>query len=395
MRRPGSSKRGSEELEAWMDTMVVLDAVNEETAERATVRERTALNRWRPRWLNVPRTTSRLTVIIPAYNESGSLADTIRSLRTQTVRPDEIIVVDDCSTDRTGEVARALGVTVIRPRANTGSKAGAQNVALSRVQTELTMALDADTTLAPDAVEKLLAAFDDPQAAAVCGSVIPRYVRTVWERGRYIEYLFAFTFYKPIQDYYEKPLISSGCFSMYRTTALRANGGWSSRTMAEDMDLTWSFYQAGYRVRFVPEAVCYPIEPHDFRFMRRQLRRWSHGFVQNVRLHWRGLFRVPYLRSVVAVALWDALMASFAYFLLVPLLVWRVSPLFLFCYILDTPAVLVPVLTSAVKRNEVRRALTSIPAFWVLRVVNGFFFIKACWVELILRRPLHVYEKGH
>ncbi|MBI4464803.1 MAG: glycosyltransferase, partial [Acidobacteria bacterium] len=68
-----------------------------------------------------------LTVIIPAYNEAASVADTLRSLQAQTLRPSEIIVVDDCSTDGTGDVARALGVTVLRPPKNTGSKAGAQN----------------------------------------------------------------------------------------------------------------------------------------------------------------------------------------------------------------------------------------------------------------------------
>ena len=53
------------------------------------------------------------------------------------------------------------------------------------------------------------------------------------------------------------------------------------------MDLTWTFYQRGYSVRFIPEALCYPLEPHDYAFLRKQLRRWSHGFVQNVHLHWR------------------------------------------------------------------------------------------------------------
>ena len=362
---------------------------------------RRAVSRLRPLRIRIQAKTQKplrhgLTVIVPAYNEASSVADTIRSIQAQTAPVDEIIVIDDCSTDSTGDVARALGVTVIRPAANTGSKAGAQNAALAHVKTELTMAIDADTTLAPDAIEKLLVAFDDePKVAAVCGSVIPRYVRSLWERGRYIEYLVAFTFYKPIQDYYQKPLISSGCFSAYRTEALRANGGWSTRTMAEDMDLTWSFYQQGRRVRFVPEAVCYPIEPHDFRFMRKQLRRWSHGFIQNVQLHWRGVCRVPYLRLVVAVAMWDATIASIAYFLLVPLLAWRVSPFFLLAYIIDTPAVLVPVLTTAINRREVSRALASIPAFWVLRIVNGLFFLWALWSECVMKRRLRVYEKGH
>ncbi len=237
-----------------------------------------------------------LTVIVPAYNEEASLGDTIRSLQEQTAPPREILVVDDHSTDRTQEIACSLGVTVLRPERNTGSKAGAQNFALPRVGTRFTMAIDADTVLAPDAIARLILAMREREVAAACGFVVPRHKRTLWERGRYIEYLFAFTFYKPIQDYFGKPMISSGCFSLYRTRALRQNGGWQTRTMAEDMDLTWSFYARGLGVRFVPEAVCYPIEPHDFRFMRKQLRRWSHGFVQNVLLHWRTVLGVPYLR---------------------------------------------------------------------------------------------------
>ena len=227
------------------------------------------------------------------------------------------------------------------------------------------MAIDADTTLAPDAVEKLLAAFDDPQVAAACGFVEPRYRRTLWERGRYIEYLLAFTFYKPIQDFYGKPLISSGCFSAYRTDTLRVCGGWSTRTMAEDVDLTWRSYFGGHRERFVPEAVCYPIEPRDFHFLRKQLGRWSHGFIQNVRLHWRSVLHVPYLRSTVAVAMWDAVIASFGYLVLIPLLsAVFLNPLFLLGYLLDAPVIVVPVLTTAGRSRRVAELLASPPAFF-------------------------------
>src|SRR5262245_51034455 len=242
------------------------------------------------------RTSGQVTVLVPAYNEAESITDTILSLQTQTVRPAEIIVIDDCSSDDTGNVAHALGVTVMHPPQNTGSKAGAQNFALPWVRTPFVMAVDADTSLAPDAIEQLCDAFADSEVGAACGFVLPRHVRSLWERGRYIEYLFAFTFYKQIQDYYEKPLISSGCFSMYRTTTLKEAGGWPARTMAEDMDLTWSFFEAGYQVRFIPEAVCYPSEPANYYYMSKQLRRWSHGFVQNLKLHWREVLHVPYLR---------------------------------------------------------------------------------------------------
>ena len=339
----------------------------------------------------------QLTVIVPAYNESASIADTVRSLQTQTLPPAEIIVVDDFSTDGTGAIARSLGVTVVRPPANTGSKAGAQNFALPLVRTPYVMAVDADTTLAHDAVEKLMAVFDaEGDVAAACGFVIPRHVRTVWERGRYIEYLFAFTFYKQVQEYYGKPLISSGCFSVYRTDVLREHEGWSTRTLAEDMDLTWSFYQKKRAVRFVPEALCYPIEPNTFGLMSKQLRRWSHGFVQNVQLHWRGLLEVPYLRSAVAVATWDAVFASTVYLLIVPLLALIFqNPWFLLGYIIDVPALLVPVIAGAAPRRELGRALVSFPSFLLLRAVNAVFFVEAVWSEWIMRRRFATYEKGH
>jgi len=326
-------------------------------------------------------------VIVPAYNEADSIAATIESIQAQTSAAAAILVVDDGSTDGTGDIARACGATVLRPPANTGSKAGAQNFALGRVRTELTLALDA--------LERLVKAFDEPEVVAACGFVIPRHVETLWERGRYIEYLFAFTFYKPIQDYLEAPLIASGCFSAYRTGVLRAHLGWSTRTLAEDMDLTWSLYEAGHRVRFVPDAVCYPIEPRSFTLMSRQLRRWSHGFVQNVWGHWRGVLEVPILRSLVGVALWDAVVASFGFLVLLPILAVLVSPLFLLAYLIDLPALLIPVLVAAIPRGEARLALASMPAFVVLRLINAAFFLEAVWTALVLRRPLAVYEKGH
>jgi biofilm PGA synthesis N-glycosyltransferase PgaC len=344
----------------------------------------------------VPRnTTPRLTAIVPAYNEATSVAETVRSLLEQTRPPDEVLVVDDCSTDDTAAVAAAAGATVIRPPENTGSKAGAQSFALEQVTTELVMAVDADTTLERDAVEKLLEALDDERVAAACGFVLPRHVRTIWERGRYVEYLLAFSFFKRVQDQFGKPLISSGCFSIYRTAELRAAGGWSDRTMAEDMDLTWTLYRADHRVRFVPEAVSYPIEPHSFEFLDKQLRRWSHGFVQNVRLHWRSLLELGYLRSTVAIGFWDAIMASFAYLLLLPVLAILISPWVLGAYLVDAPVVLVPVLWQAVGRGETRRALASFPSFFVLRIVNAVFILSAVWRELVIGRPLLVYEKGH
>jgi biofilm PGA synthesis N-glycosyltransferase PgaC len=278
------------------------------------------------------KTAGEVTVIVPAYNEAESVGETVRSLREQTSPAAEIIVVDDCSSDDTAAVAEAAGAKVLRPARNTGSKAGAQTFALPTVRTELVMAVDADTTLATDAIERLLKSFEDPEVTAACGAVVPRRVHSVWERGRYIEYLVAFGFYKRIQEHYGKPLIASGCFSAYRTDQLRATGGWSTRTLAEDMDLTWTMYGSGQRVRFIPDAVCYPIEPYNLDLVSKQLRRWSHGFVQNVRFHRRSVLELGYLRSMVAVAFCDALFASLGYVVLLPALAIAIDPWILIAF---------------------------------------------------------------
>jgi biofilm PGA synthesis N-glycosyltransferase PgaC len=349
----------------------------------------------RPRPLEPTPRGAAMTVLVPAYNEAASIADTVKSLKAQTRAVAEIVVIDDCSTDDTAAVAAAAGATVMRPPKNTGSKAGAQNYALQFVDTPLCMAIDADTTLPPDAVEKIVAVLEETTVVAACGFVLPRYVKTVWERGRYVEYLFAFSFFKQIQEHYGKPLISSGCFSAYRTDVLQEMGGWSQRTLAEDMDLTWSFYEKGYEVRFVPEAVSYPIEPHNYHFMSCQLKRWSHGFLQNVKVHWRGILDVPVLRSIVGVTLWDALIASLLYLTVIPVFSVLINPLFLLGYVIDLPAVAVPVLLEARKRGEVGLALASLPCFAVLRVVNAMFIVRAAWSEFVMRRTFSTYVKGH
>jgi biofilm PGA synthesis N-glycosyltransferase PgaC len=183
---------------------------------------------------------------------------------------------------------------------------------------------------------------------------------------------------------------------MYRTRALAEVGGWSTRTLAEDMDLTWTLYHRGYAVRFVPESTCYPIEPNNFLFLSRQLRRWSHGLVQNVQLHWRELLEIPFLRNAVAVSFWDAVIASVVYLIILPVAALALrSPYPLLGYVIDVPAVLVPVAFGAWKRGDLGRAIASIPDFFLLRTVNAVFFLAAVWSEMVRGRRLTAYEKGH
>ena len=105
---------------------------------------------------------------------------------------------------------------------------------------------------------------------------------------------------------------------------------------------------------------------------------------------------MPFLRSAVAVACWDALVASVVYLMLLPLVALLLrNPYFLLGYVIDVPAILIPVVVGAVGQGRVGRALASVPAFFVLRTVNAFFFLGAVWAELVRRRRMTAYEKGH
>ena len=131
--------------------------------------------------------------------------------------------------------------------------------------------------------------------------------------------------------------------------------------------------------------------------MSKQLKRWSHGFVQNVRLHWKGILplRLPEHRGRRRVL---RRRGRFADLPVRAARSWRSScsaPWILLVYVIDVPAVIVPVLVAAWRRGEVVRALVSLPCFFVLRTVNGFFMLEAIVTEVVLRRPLLVYEKGH
>jgi 4,4'-diaponeurosporenoate glycosyltransferase len=105
--------------------------------------------------------TRSISVIIPARDEAGSLPHLLRSLATQTSPPGEIIVVDDHSSDGTGALARANGARVLAsaalPAGWTG-KTWACHQGAAVAEGDILWFLDADVTLAPDALARLAGA---------------------------------------------------------------------------------------------------------------------------------------------------------------------------------------------------------------------------------------------
>jgi succinoglycan biosynthesis protein ExoO len=99
------------------------------------------------------------SVIIPAYNVTGIIGRAIRSAAAQTFPPLEILVIDDCSTDDTVDVVRALGreipaLRLLSTPANGGPSA-ARNVGLREAKADWIALLDADDAWKPARLERL------------------------------------------------------------------------------------------------------------------------------------------------------------------------------------------------------------------------------------------------
>jgi glycosyltransferase involved in cell wall biosynthesis len=86
----------------------------------------------------------RVTIVIPAYNEENGLGDVLEALQAALpAAAAEIIVVDDGSTDRTGEIAAAAGVRLVRHTANRGYGASLKS-GIKAAASEYVLTMDAD-----------------------------------------------------------------------------------------------------------------------------------------------------------------------------------------------------------------------------------------------------------
>ena len=103
-------------------------------------------------------------VVIPAYNNAGTIAQAVQSLQRQNV-PTEIIVVDDASTDDTAALAEQTGVRVVRRTVN-GGPAAARNEGAKQLQTRFLFFAEADGHYAPDYLLVCLRALSEKRVGA-------------------------------------------------------------------------------------------------------------------------------------------------------------------------------------------------------------------------------------
>jgi glycosyltransferase involved in cell wall biosynthesis len=112
---------------------------------------------------------STVSVVIATYNRGPRIADTLDSVLAQTRPATEVVMVDDCSPDGTGDWVRANypAVRVVRPERNGGTSA-ARNLGARAATGDVLVFLDHDDLMFPHAIEtlaELLRVFPDAQAA--------------------------------------------------------------------------------------------------------------------------------------------------------------------------------------------------------------------------------------
>jgi glycosyltransferase involved in cell wall biosynthesis len=111
-----------------------------------------------------PKRDPAVGVVIPAHNEERWIGECLDSLRAQTLQGFDLVVVDDSSSDRTGEIARARGARVLRVE-NAGD-GGARDAGAEVAEGDVLVFLDADEIFDPDFLERLVAPFSDPKVRA-------------------------------------------------------------------------------------------------------------------------------------------------------------------------------------------------------------------------------------
>jgi glycosyltransferase involved in cell wall biosynthesis len=114
-----------------------------------------------------------LTVIIPAYNEEAGIGRTLQSLKDEPrLSGAKVIVISDGSKDRTAEIARDLGATVIENWSNLGYGASLKR-GMQRAETELIAWFDADGQHSPVDLADMVERMHQEQAHAVIGARTP------------------------------------------------------------------------------------------------------------------------------------------------------------------------------------------------------------------------------
>jgi teichuronic acid biosynthesis glycosyltransferase TuaG len=209
--------------------------------------------------------TSRVSVIIPAFNAEAHIREALRSVEAQTYGDWEVVVADDCSTDRTPEIAKEFGerFKVVANPENAGP-ATARNLAITHSSGELLAFLDADDYWLPEFLERQVDRYDCSQAGGANVGIVACNARVLGPNGfltgTLMDYV-AHPGHVTLPDLLRSNSIFVSAISP-RAIVVRAGGFCAEIFGAEDHDLWVRILELGYRVIATQEPLAvYRVQP--------------------------------------------------------------------------------------------------------------------------------------
>lgn len=283
-----------------------------------------------------------ISLIIPAHDERDTLEHTLEAQLGLEYPHFEVIVVNDGSADATFEMlqdeyllyevppafSRRLETQEVRgyyrswlhPRLlvidkERGGKSDALNAGLNAARYPLVATVDADTIVARDALPRLVRPFLMEEDVAGSGGTIrvangcefeggvavdPRLPFRYLEAIQVPEYLRAFLFGRLGWNRLGGNLLVSGAFAVYQRHLLLDIGGYPTRSVTEDLDLTVTLHRklreegTDYSLPFVPDPVAWTEVPGSLASLGDQRERWHRGLIRSLVRNARMLFNPRY-----------------------------------------------------------------------------------------------------
>lgn len=228
-----------------------------------------------------------IVALVPAHNEEQCIEATIEALLRQSRVPDRIVIVCDNCTDATYERASRYPVTVVRTVANGHKKPGALNWAWREFaqDADLVVTLDADTVLAPNAVEDWAAEFERDATLSGSSSKFTMRGRRFLVRLQRAE--FARWTDTGLRRGWTSVLAGTGC--AIRNSALAQvaarddrDGPWSYTSQVEDFELTYRIRELGYHCHISPTVRAYTDAMDTVKALWNQRMKWQVGTVEDL-----------------------------------------------------------------------------------------------------------------
>jgi len=238
----------------------------------------------------VPSSFPMVSIMVPAHNEGRVIEQTVRALLSFEYPKDryEIIVINDNSSDNSAALLdmlkqelNARNLVIINTDKITGGKgkSNALNIGFKRCRGEYIVIYDADNTPERGALAMLVGEITrDDTLGAVIGKFRTRNKNaSLLTMFINIETL-AFQWMAQAGRWYLFGLCTiPGTNFIIRRSIIETIGGWDTKAIAEDTEISFRIYMMGYRIKFLPSAVTWEQEPQTLKVWFKQRTRWVKG----------------------------------------------------------------------------------------------------------------------